>query len=62
MVTLDAATGDVSYRLRAASRPRALLARAGYPIARLLQARFRRDSAAAIARAVSDANTRQHSA
>ncbi len=61
MVTLEAATGDVSYRLRAASRPRAL-ARAGYPIARLLQARFRRDSAAAIARAVSDANTRQHSA
>jgi uncharacterized protein (UPF0548 family) len=62
MVTLDAATGDVSYRLRAASRPRALLARAGYPIARLLQARFRRDSAAAIARAVGDANTRQQSA
>jgi uncharacterized protein (UPF0548 family) len=41
-------TGDVTYRIRAASRPRAALARAGYPVARLLQARFRRDSVRAM--------------
>jgi uncharacterized protein (UPF0548 family) len=44
-VAFDEASGDVAYRLRAASRPRAALARIGYPIARRLQARFRRDSA-----------------
>jgi uncharacterized protein (UPF0548 family) len=44
-VALDEHSGDVTYRLRAASRPRAALARVGYPIARALQARFRRDSA-----------------
>ena len=43
-VDLHPATGDVTYRIYAASRPRALLARIGYPIARVLQARFRRDS------------------
>jgi uncharacterized protein (UPF0548 family) len=47
-VVLDPESGDVRYYIRAASRPRALLTRIGYPIARLLQARFRRDSAAAI--------------
>lgn len=45
-------TGEVSYSIRAASRPRAALARLGYPVTRLLQARFRRDSARAMARAV----------
>ena len=45
-------TGEVSYVIRAASRPRALWARLGYPVTRSLQARFRRDSAAAIARAI----------
>ena len=45
-------TGEVLYVIRAASRPRALLARLGYPVTRSLQARFRRDSAAAIARAI----------
>jgi uncharacterized protein (UPF0548 family) len=44
-VGLDAESGEVTYTLRAASRPRAPLARLGYPIARILQARFRRDSA-----------------
>ena len=50
-VVLDPETGDVTYHIRAASRPRALLARLGYPIARLLQARFRRDSVEAMKRA-----------
>jgi uncharacterized protein (UPF0548 family) len=50
-VSMDATTGRVAYTIRAASRPRAPLARAGYPITRLLQARFRRDSAAAMIRA-----------
>jgi hypothetical protein len=40
----------VVYRLRAASRPRAALARLGKPIVRALQARFRRDSLAAMTR------------
>lgn len=51
-VSLRPGTGDVSYVIRAASRPRALLARLGYPVTRSLQARFRRDSAAALARAI----------
>ena len=51
-VALDPQSGDVMYYIRAASRPRALLARIGYPIARVLQARFRRDSVQAMRRAV----------
>jgi uncharacterized protein (UPF0548 family) len=51
-VVLDSETQDVTYRIHAASRPRALLARIGYPIARLLQARFRRDSIKAMTLAV----------
>lgn len=51
-VELDAASGEVTYRLRAVSRPRAALARIGYPIARALQARFRRDSRRALMRRV----------
>ena len=47
-VVLNPETDDVTYRIHAASRPRAALARIGYPIARLLQARFRRDSAEAM--------------
>jgi uncharacterized protein (UPF0548 family) len=43
-VTMQPDSGEVTYRIRAASRPRAALTKAGYPIARLLQARFRRDS------------------
>ena len=58
-VSLNPASGDVSYRLRAASRPRALLAKVGYPVPRLLQARFRRDSARAIARAVKSGDERE---
>ena len=52
-VFVDSRTGDVMYRIRAVSRPQALLARVGQPIVRLLQARFRRDSAAAMKRATS---------
>ena len=52
-VTFAPATGEVAYVIRAASRPRAALARIGYPVVRSLQARFRRDSARAMQRAVS---------
>jgi uncharacterized protein (UPF0548 family) len=52
-VWLDRRTDQVMYRIHAVSRPRALLARLGYPIARHLQARFRRDSVVAMTRAVS---------
>ena len=45
-------SGDVRYRIRAASRPRALLARLGFPIARAMQARFRRESVDAMTRAL----------
>ncbi len=47
-VTMEEETGEVQYRIRAASRPRAVLTRAGYPIARMLQARFRRHSVRAM--------------
>ena len=43
---------EVTYRIRAASRPRAFLARMGYPYTRISQARFRRDSIAAMKRAI----------
>ena len=42
---------EVMYRIRAVSWPRVTLTRIGYPIARMLQARFRRDSAAAMRQA-----------
>jgi uncharacterized protein (UPF0548 family) len=50
-VRLDPETAEVTYRIRATSRPRAVLARLGYPIVRALQTRFRRDSAEAMRRA-----------
>jgi|SRR5436190_2881955 uncharacterized protein (UPF0548 family) len=43
---------EVTYRISAASRPRAVLARIGYPYTRFCQARFRRDSIAAMKRAI----------
>ena len=43
---------DVIYRIRAASQPRALLARIGYPYTRFSQSRFRRDSLAAMKHAI----------
>ena len=51
-VCLHSATERVTYWLRAVSRPAALLTMLGYPLARLLQARFRKASGAAMARAV----------
>ena len=51
-VSLHSETAEVVYRIRAASRPRAVMARVGYPVVRVLQARFRRDSGEAIRRAV----------
>ena len=44
--------GEVRYALRAVSRPRHPLARLGYPVTRLHQRRFRRDSLAGMRRAV----------
>lgn len=49
----DRGTDQVMYRIHAVSRPRAIMARLGYPFARHLQARFRADSVAAMRRAVS---------
>jgi uncharacterized protein (UPF0548 family) len=46
------ATDLVTYEIRAKSRPRAPLAQLGFPFARMLQARFRRESAQAMAAAV----------
>lgn len=51
-VRFDESTGAVTYHLRAASRPRVFLARAGFPVTRALQARFRRHSARAMMKAV----------
>ena len=51
-VAMNSETEAVIYRIRALSKPRAAMARIGYPITRSLQARFRRDSIAAMQRAV----------
>jgi uncharacterized protein (UPF0548 family) len=53
-VFVDGTTDDVMYRIRATSKPRALLARIGQPVVRALQARFRRESAQAMIRATSE--------
>ena len=50
-VAMDRVTAQVTYSIRAVSRPRSPLAWGGYPIARALQHRFRRDSCAAMRRA-----------
>jgi uncharacterized protein (UPF0548 family) len=51
-VSLSPETREVTYGIRAVSRPHAVLARLGYPVARVVQARFRRDSGRAMRRAV----------
>jgi uncharacterized protein (UPF0548 family) len=51
-VCIDQDSGDVQYRIRAVSWPQHALTRIGHPIVRVLQARFRRDSAAAMKRAL----------
>ena len=48
-VFLDPQTQDVVYSIRAISWPQTALTRVGQPVVRALQARFRRDSVAAIA-------------
>ena len=49
-VLLEPESEDVVYRIRAVSKPRAPLARIGYPITRVFQERFRRDSIKALQR------------
>ena len=51
-VFIDGKTGNVMYRIRAASWARSPLAWLGQPVVRLLQAQFRRDSVEAMRRAV----------
>ncbi len=51
-VALAPETREVTYTIRAVSKPRDILARLGYPVVRSLQARFRRESAEAVARAI----------
>lgn len=50
-VFIDQQTDEVVYRIRAISWPQATLARVGQPIVRVLQERFRDQSAAAMKRA-----------
>ena len=50
-VFIDPQTHEVRYRIRAISWPQAALARVGHPIVRMLQVRFREQSAAAMKRA-----------
>ena len=60
-VFIDPRTDDVIYRIRATSEPQTMLAWIGQPIVRVLQARFRRDSAKTMRRAIAQsprANTR----
>jgi uncharacterized protein (UPF0548 family) len=52
-IFVDPRTDDVIYRIRATSKPQAMLTRLGQPIVRALQSRFRRDSAEAMRRAMS---------
>jgi uncharacterized protein (UPF0548 family) len=58
-VFVDAETDSVMYRIRATSWPHAALARAGQPIVRVLQARFRRHSALAMKLAISTGGIRR---
>lgn len=53
-VFMDAETGHVMYRIRATSWPRAMLARVGQPVVRVLQERFRHDSAAIMKQAIAE--------
>ncbi len=55
-VFLNTASDEVLYRIRAVSWPRVLVTRLGQPAVRVLQARFRRDSAKAMTRATRAGN------
>src|SRR5262245_31159075 len=50
-VGFNPSTQEVTYRIRAVSKPQAALAWIGYPVTRVFQQRFRRDSIAAMQRA-----------
>jgi len=52
-VSIDRQSGDVMYLIRAVSWPQSPLTWIGQPLVRLLQARFRQDSAIAMRRAIS---------
>jgi uncharacterized protein (UPF0548 family) len=56
-VFMNPDSDEVLYRIRAVSRPHALLARLGYPYTRSLQARFRRDSIEAMKRVIAAAHS-----
>ena len=56
-ISIDPRSDDVIYRIRATSQPQAMLTWIGQPIVRVLQARFRRDSAAAMRRAIAERQT-----
>ena len=58
-VFLDSESDEVRYRIRATSKPQAALARIAQPIVRALQARFRRDSVAAMKRATKEFGSQQ---
>jgi uncharacterized protein (UPF0548 family) len=51
-VSMDQDSREVTFRIRAVSRPRAALARLGYPVTRRLQARFGADALDAMKRAM----------
>lgn len=51
-VELDPSDGTVLYRIRAVSKPSAILAWLGYPVTRMIQQRFREHSARAMSAAV----------
>jgi uncharacterized protein (UPF0548 family) len=53
-VVLEPESEEVVYRIRAVSKPRAALARIGFPITRVFQERFRRDSLSALQRAIDE--------
>jgi uncharacterized protein (UPF0548 family) len=53
-VLFEPDTENVIYRIRAVSKPRAALAKIGYPLTRIFQERFRRDSIKAMRRALGE--------
>jgi uncharacterized protein (UPF0548 family) len=55
-VLLEPESERVIYRIQAVSKPRAALARIGYPITRVFQERFRQNSLIALRRAIEEAN------
>jgi len=53
-VLLEPESERVIYKIQAVSKPRAALARIGYPITRVFQERFRKDSIRALRRAIEE--------